>query len=138
MTGSMLHTLDQSPTSTPLHTRAGSPNLAHSHERAMRTIKVVNGLVSDENTQLAKRRIEVVNGLVSNEDTQLATDALNPLISQEAELIPVHIIDGSANVTTASKIYHLSLYLAFNLGLTLFNKAVMIQVCPANSLFDCS
>ena len=112
--GPMLQTLDHSPTPTPLHTRAGSPNrdpvLSHSHETA-------------------KQTVEVLNGLMSGEDTQLEIDARNSLMLQEAELVPVHVIDGSAHVSTASKFYHLTMYLSFNLGLTLFNKAVMIQVC---------
>ena len=40
----------------------------------------------------------------------------------------VSTIDGSASVTVASKVQVLLIYFAFNLGLTLYNKAVMIKV----------
>ncbi|KAL8703870.1 MAG: hypothetical protein Q9201_002959 [Fulgogasparrea decipioides] len=42
-------------------------------------------------------------------------------------LTKVHAIDGSSGTSTASKIQILLIYFAFNLGLTLYNKAVMIQ-----------
>lgn len=44
------------------------------------------------------------------------------------EMAQVSTIDGSASVTVASKIQVLLVYLSFNLGLTLYNKAVMIKV----------
>lgn len=38
-------------------------------------------------------------------------------------------IDGSSSVSTTSKLQILLVYFMFNLGLTLYNKAVMIMVC---------
>ncbi|KAL8753112.1 MAG: hypothetical protein Q9199_005283 [Rusavskia elegans] len=52
------------------------------------------------------------------------------LIAEDDELegmAQVSTIDGSASVTVASKIHVLLVYFAFNLGLTLYNKAVMIK-----------
>ena len=53
------------------------------------------------------------------------------LIAEDEELdgmAQVSTIDGSASVTVASKVQVLLVYFAFNLGLTLYNKAVMIKV----------
>lgn len=43
-------------------------------------------------------------------------------------LTKVNAIDGSGSTSTASKVQILLVYFAFNLGLTLYNKAVMIKV----------
>ncbi|KAL8766943.1 MAG: hypothetical protein Q9209_006424 [Squamulea sp. 1 TL-2023] len=43
------------------------------------------------------------------------------------EMAEVSIMDGSASISFASKIQVLVIYFAFNLGLTLYNKAVMIK-----------
>ncbi|KAL8732635.1 MAG: hypothetical protein Q9166_002610 [cf. Caloplaca sp. 2 TL-2023] len=58
-------------------------------------------------------------------------------ITNDATLVPEHFevegmaqvssIDGSASVSAAAKIQVLLIYFAFNLGLTLYNKAVMIK-----------
>ena len=48
----------------------------------------------------------------------------------------VNTIDGSASVSAASKIQVLLIYFAFNLGLTLYNKAVMIRVSMNATLAD--
>ena len=110
----MLQTMDQSPTPTPLHTRAGSPDhgvaMPHSHEKAKQTVEALNDLMSDE-------------------DTQPIAETLDVLMPKEEKLVPVSDIDGSANVSTTSKLCNLVMYFTFNLGLTIFNKAVMIQVC---------
>lgn len=39
------------------------------------------------------------------------------------------VADGSASVPTWIKCKYLAIYFLFNLGLTLYNKAVMVQVC---------
>ena len=39
------------------------------------------------------------------------------------------VADGSASVPTWIKCKYLAVYFLFNLGLTLYNKAVMVQVC---------
>jgi len=51
------------------------------------------------------------------------------------------VADGSASVPTWIKCKYLAIYFLFNLGLTLYNKAVMMQVCwgylePYSSLWS--
>lgn len=103
--------LDCSPTPTPYHTRAGSP---------------VRGISTPHTAEQAKETMEAINALMP-EDSEV-TDARDASKPEKAELISVSIVDGSANVSAASKIVHLSIYFTFNLGLTLFNKAIMVQV----------
>lgn len=45
--------------------------------------------------------------------------------------VPTSVTDGSATIPTATKLRYLAVYFMFNLGLTLFNKAIMIQVRSA-------
>ena len=47
----------------------------------------------------------------------------------KSTMVSVGEIDGSANVSTITKTYYLIVYFLLNLALTLYNKAVMIQVC---------
>ena len=47
---------------------------------------------------------------------------------REPEMIAVDIVDGSAAVPTDLKLYWLTLYFLLNLGLTLYNKALMFNV----------
>lgn len=69
------------------------------------------------------------------------TSSNNPIAFTEPDekvlLRSVSTTDGSATVSTSTKVKYLIIYFAFNLGLTLFNKAVMIAVCVcADPLFD--
>lgn len=50
--------------------------------------------------------------------------------------VSVSVSDGSATVPTSTKLRYLVVYFAFNLGLTLFNKAVMIQVRTGRAYTD--
>ncbi|KAA6416386.1 MAG: phosphate phosphoenolpyruvate translocator [Lasallia pustulata] len=52
---------------------------------------------------------------------------LEKLARTHGKQVPVNISDGSATVPAITKLKYLAVYFAFNLGLTLFNKAVMIQ-----------
>ena len=104
--------VEQSPTATPHHTRAGTPI----HE------KLLDRSGSETNETMA-----ALNALMKPSHGK----------SEETKMTRVSHIDGSADVSLATKLNFLMVYLVFNLGLTLYNKAVMIQVC-ANSLFQTS
>lgn len=55
---------------------------------------------------------------------------LKPLpLSRMAVHHDAGVADGSARVPTWIKCKYLAVYFLFNLGLTLYNKAVMVQVC---------
>jgi hypothetical protein len=95
--------VEHSPTATPHHTRAGSPirGMFHSHtqKEATETIAALNAL------------IEPSGGL-----------------TEKTEMMRVGFVDGSSTVSFATKLKFLMIYFIFNLGLTLYNKAIMIQV----------
>lgn len=55
---------------------------------------------------------------------------LERLAQTHRKQVSVSDTDGSATVPTIIKLRYLAVYFAFNLGLTLFNKAVMIHVRP--------
>lgn len=48
---------------------------------------------------------------------------------READNVKVAVADGSATVPAKVKLIYLAIYFLLNLGLTLYNKAVMIKVC---------
>ena len=101
---SQAQSVEHSPTATPHHTRAGTPT----HDKLLQR-----------------------SGTETNE-TMIALNALmRPSCGkpEETKMTRVSLIDGSADVSVATKINFLMVYLIFNLGLTLYNKAVMIQVC---------
>ncbi len=57
-------------------------------------------------------------------------ERLNAIFQQrEVENVKVAVADGSATVPTRVKLIYLAIYFILNLGLTLYNKAVMIKVC---------
>ena len=93
--------MSESPTATPFQTRSGSP-------------------IHDMN----------VNHTPAEGDAAMAGmwSIVKSRQSRQSYQINVSSVDGSAAVPTTTKIYYLTIYFAFNLGLTLFNKAVMIQV----------
>ena len=62
---------------------------------------------------------------------------LEELARTHGKQVPVNISDGSATVPAITKLRYLAIYFAFNLGLTLFNKAVMIQVCKGAFITVC-
>lgn len=98
--------VEQSPTATPHHTRAGSPVrgklLGHTDKEATQTVAALNALMNS------------------------AGEA-----SEEMKMIRVSLADGSASVSVATKLKFLIVYFIFNLGLTLYNKAIMIKVWVA-------
>lgn len=100
---SQTQSVEHSPTATPHHTRAGSP---------------IHGKLLDR----------------SGRETNETLVALNALIEpcgakhEETKTTRVSLVDGSARVSFATKLNFLMVYFLFNLGLTFYNKAVMIQV----------
>ena len=101
--------VEQSPTATPHHTRVGTPI----HEKLL-----------DRSGNETNETMAALNALMKP----------SPGKPEEIKMTRVSHIDGSADVSLATKLNFLMVYLLFNLGLTLYNKAVMIQVC-ANSSF---
>lgn len=99
---SQTQSVEHSPTATPHHTRAGTPV----HEKLLDR----SGSETDET-------MAALNALIKPSGD-------NP---QEAKMSRVSLADGSADVSFATKLNFLLAYLVFNLGLTLYNKAVMIQ-----------
>jgi hypothetical protein len=95
--------MEQSPTATPHHTRAGSPVrgklLGHTDKEATQTVAVLNALMNSTGGA-----------------------------SKEMKMMRVSFVDGSASVSVATKLKFLTAYFIFNLGLTLYNKAIMIKV----------
>ena len=100
--GTDLQFCDRSATATPAQTRSGSPMrgtpIPHT---ATETVRFLNDLHA-----------------IAKEDTPSKPDIM----------ASVGEMDGSVDVATATKIKFLAVYFFFNLGLTLYNKAVMIQV----------
>ena len=64
------------------------------------------------------------------EQASITMATLDRLAETHEKQVSVSVTDGSATVPTTTKLKYLVIYFAFNLGLTLFNKAVMIKVCP--------
>ncbi len=62
--------------------------------------------------------------------TEIVSSVLTPTATQAkmGGLVKVSATDGSSSVSTTSKLQILLVYFLFNLGLTLYNKAVMIMV----------
>ncbi|KAL8838611.1 MAG: hypothetical protein Q9176_005008 [Flavoplaca citrina] len=150
------HLLEYSPTATPAHTRSASPLrgtvMPHSSREAAEFVSKLNDITEVREADDAFsfrvdpkiRTKEDLYFLASNETT---TNNETPnthayggrrdstdLIAEDEELdgmAQVSSIDGSASVTVASKVQVLLIYFAFNLGLTLYNKAVMIKTVRA-------
>ena len=91
--------LNTSPTPTPFHTRAPSP--VH-QQFTPHTPRQAHAAMNDIHEILRRR---------------------------ESEKVAVSVTDGSALVPATTKMCYLAIYFFFNLGLTLFNKAIMIKVC---------
>lgn len=49
-------------------------------------------------------------------------------LHEKLEMDAVSVLDGSAAISAATKVQFLMIYFVFNLGLTLFNKVIMIAV----------
>ena len=105
--GSELQFCDRSPTATPAQTRSGSP---------------IRGALMPHTAEQTSRFIEDLHAIAKKD----AVEKLN--LAGDKTMAPVGAIDGSVNVDTMTKIKFLAVYFFFNLGLTLYNKAVMIQV----------
>ena len=109
--GAELQFCDRSPTATPVQTRSGSP---------------VRGILMPHTAEQSSRFMEDVHA-IARKDTPKKLNLAGDKI-----MASVGAIDGSANVDTMIKIKFLAVYFFFNLGLTLYNKAVMIQVSRAS------
>ncbi|CAL8575140.1 hypothetical protein XPA_001082 [Xanthoria parietina] len=143
------HFLESSPTATPAHTRSASPLrgtvVPHSSREAADFVSKLNDITEvreiDETSFVGvepSNQIKKNFALLATTTTTSRPDKYNfaarsdrfDLIEEDEEveeMAQVSTIDGSASVTVASKVQVLLLYLAFNLGLTLYNKAVMIK-----------
>lgn len=78
-----------------------------------------------------------IQPLMTEHHTKISnTPTTRPSLAQS--MIPtftkVNAIDGSSSISLTSKIQILLIYLFFNLGLTLYNKAVMIMVGRTSNL----
>lgn len=137
--------LDCSPTQTPYQTRSTSPNrgrlMSHTVQDADVFMTRLHNLVP-ESKQAAARYIRtseqpqdrnVTDRYTSLEakipDTSHGQVLANSSSPSKDGLIRVGILDGSADVSTATKVRLILVYFVFNLGLTLYNKAVMNTVC---------
>ncbi len=66
----------------------------------------------------------------TNKEAAATMHKLNTLsLSRSTPGHDASVADGSATVPAWSKCKYLAVYFIFNLGLTLYNKAVMVQVC---------
>ncbi|KAL9610202.1 MAG: hypothetical protein Q9167_005079 [Letrouitia subvulpina] len=133
--------LDCSPTQTPYQTRSASPNkgrlMSHTVQDADAFMTRLHNLVP-ESKQAAAGDIRVSeksqdsnerdhrNVLKAEIADALHGQALaNSSSPAKDGLTRVGILDGSADVSTATKVRLIVIYFVFNLGLTLYNKAVM-------------
>ncbi|KAI4255307.1 MAG: hypothetical protein LQ352_002639 [Teloschistes flavicans] len=146
----------QTPAQTRSTSPIRSHHMPHSHKEAADFFTKLNTIVEAENTSDASKAPASIGftkatpypapliayGAISpvrNLDTQtspLGGQRKNPivqstpttLVNSEMEgYTKVNALDGSGSTSTASKIQILLIYFAFNLGLTLYNKAVMIK-----------
>lgn len=121
---SQLELLDRSPTATPVHTRSASPTRG----------KVMPHTVKEATNFESKLNDQMGSSVVSSESitTDTPSGSNKPITfakpDEKLGLKPVSATDGSATVSTVTKVKYLIIYFTFNLGLTLFNKAVMIAV----------
>jgi len=90
--------LNESTTPTPFPTRAHSPP----HQ-----------LAAPHNPEQAEATMEQLNAIFQQ---------------REMEEVDAAVVDGSAFVPPMVKLIYLTIYLLLNLGLTLYNKEVMIKV----------
>lgn len=120
---SQLQLLDRSPTATPVQTRSGSPArgkvMPHTVEEATDFMSKLNDLMG---SSVSSEPIAAETPTGSNQPIAFAEP------DEKLGLKPVSATDGSATISTSTKVKYLIIYFAFNLGLTLFNKAVMIAV----------
>ncbi|KAL8809736.1 MAG: hypothetical protein Q9223_002612 [Gallowayella weberi] len=151
------HGLEGSPTATPAHTRSTSPIRArlmpHSnHEAAdfvskLHVITDVHKTNDDASfTNINTAKVEklfptderaMFNIGTPEKTTPAIESGFAKSIAKDTASVPeqfkgegmaqVSAIDGSASVSATSKIQVLLVYFVFNLGLTLYNKAVMIS-----------
>ncbi|KAL9043186.1 MAG: hypothetical protein Q9214_003580 [Letrouitia sp. 1 TL-2023] len=133
--------LDCSPTQTPYQTRSTSPNrgrlMSHTVQDADVFMTRLHNLVP-ESKQAATGciRISGQSQEWNETDHRIAfkakiPDALHGQVLANSSsptkdsLIRVGVLDGSAEVSTTTKVRLIVIYFIFNLSLTLYNKAVM-------------
>lgn len=97
--------LSESPTATPYQTRSSSP---------------IHG------SSVAHTKVEGSAAMVG---------IWSIWRSRQSSHAAVSVVDGSATVPAMTKFKYLAVYFAFNLAVTLYNKAVMIQVGARGSGF---
>ena len=93
-----VYDLSESPTATPYQTRSGSP---------------IHGP-------------SVVHAIA--EGSAAMAGVWSIWRCRQPSHVAVSVVDGSATIPAMTKFKYLVVYLAFNLAMTLYNKAVMIQV----------
>lgn len=129
---SQLQVLDRSPTATPVHTRSGSPTRGNAIPHTVGETTDFMGKLNDlmgPNVSLEPNAAGKPTG--SNESVA----STEP--DEKLALRSVSATDGSSAVSISTKVKYLIIYFAFNLGLTLFNKAIMIAVCVCADLVFC-
>ena len=129
---SQLQLLDRSPTATPVQTRSGSPTrgkiMPHTVEEATDFMSKLDDLMGPSFSSApddAEKRLGSTKPVAITEP------------NEKLVLKSVSATDGSAAISTSTKVKYLIVYFAFNLGLTLFNKAVMIAVCGYDNMSFC-
>ena len=129
---SQLQLLDRSPTATPVQTRSGSPTrgkvMPHTVEEAADFMNKLDDLMGPN-----------FSSGPDGAETRLGSSKPIELTEPDEKLVlkPVSATDGSAAISTSTKVKYLIVYFAFNLGLTLFNKAIMIAVCDSADMWFC-
>ncbi|KAL8803393.1 MAG: hypothetical protein Q9182_003191 [Xanthomendoza sp. 2 TL-2023] len=152
------HGLEGSPTATPAHTRSTSPIRArlmpHSNPEAADIVSKLHVITDVHKTNDDASSTHINNAQVEKllptdgramsnfgtpeQTTPAIESGFTKSIVKDTASVPEQIegegmaqvsaMDGSAGVSAASKIQVLLVYFAFNLGLTLYNKAIMIRV----------
>lgn len=114
--------IDHSPTATPYETRSGSPDrghrMPHTFREAEAAVEKLHALLSGE----------VISPAVAMELATLDQQSASTKPKDNFDMDIVGLADGSTNISIITKVKVLIVYFAFNLGLTLFNKAIMIKV----------
>lgn len=121
----LLHHLDRSPTATPLCTRSASPIRG----------EIMPHTIAAADTTMAKLRslMEAEQGTATasvKEHVEMSSS-----VDKVHNVTPVNIVDGSVNVSNLTKAGQLTIYLIFNLALTLCNKGAMSKVRRSTCFF---
>lgn len=146
----------QTPAQTRSVSPTRGSNMPHTHREAAAFISRLNDMVTTEEASHGPgtgERVEAESekdkalptgqsliAATTNSDKNSLTNGIDakkaatessfssPVPTRLDGLVKVNAIDGSGSVSFRSKIQILLIYFLFNLGLTLYNKAVMIMV----------